>query len=162
MSDLKSQLQARFGASPAVSEPEPAPDAMPPELGPMAHMGSVWQAKLRFYRTLPGGPSVPEKPSLEAARQLTDRIAKTLKKAGRTREANDLTALRNAWLAQRDKLAWGEVKRRFTDLGLSERAYRSLRQGDADALAVLTRLLRADVQELSAMGTARLDAFLGG
>ena len=160
MSDLKSQLQARFGASPVVAEPEP--DTLPPALGPWAHIGTDWLAKLRFYRTLPGGPSVSEKPSLAAARQLTDRIAKTLKKAGRTREANDLTALRDAFFAQRDKLAWAEVKQRFTTLGLSERAYRALRQGSADALAVLGRLQKADPQELSTMGADRLRDLLSG
>ena len=77
--DLKSQLEARFGpASPEAARPA-GPPALP-DLDPMAHLPTPWMSLLRAARA-PGLAAVPPKPSIPAARQLTDKAAKALKAA---------------------------------------------------------------------------------
>ena len=155
MKDLRSQLAEKLGRS---LPPEPAPPAAPERdlLHPNAHLDDPWIGRLRGLKNVPGGPEVPDSPSLEAARQLTDRLAKALKKGGRARDAEELKDLRDRFLARREKLAWSRVKERFQELALSDRAYRALKQEGTDPTKALARLENADPAELQAMGAARL------
>jgi len=163
--DLKSQLASAFGRDPQAEAP-PAreavlPAALPALLGPDAHLASPWLQALRRLAGRDGVPAVPARPGLPAARQLTDTAVKALKGAGRKRDASELSDLRARFLSARDKEAWGLVKARFVALDLSEKAYRALKQGEADPLAVWTRLSRCTDAELQAMGHARLREVLG-
>lgn len=158
--DLKSQLEARFGpASPAPAAPPAKPTL--PDLDPEAHLGTPWMSLLRAARA-PGLASVPPKPSIPAARQLTDKAAKALKAAGQERAARALVEAREDFLKKREKEAWGLIKSRFTDLDLPERAYRALKQGEVDPEKVWARLRKASADELKPMGADRLrDHLLG-
>lgn len=158
MSDLRSQLAAAFGRDP-VAAPEPAAAAPPadPLLGPDAHLGTQWLAQLQeLRRGLAGAPKLDARPKLAQARQVTDQVGKLLKTAGRKREAALLIELRDDFMARRDKAAWSALKARFGEWGLSEKAYRALKQGEADPLACLARLEALDPTERAGMGASRL------
>ena len=159
MHDLRSQLAAKLGAT-------PPPEADPAEAGPQgvlhpdAHLDDPWLDALRRARPVPGAPEVPERPSLGAARMLTDQWSKALKKAGRGKDAKALRGLRDKFLTRRDKAAWSGVKLRFKELGLSDKAYRALKQGKADPIKALSKLERASPDEVRALGAQRLKALL--
>ena len=158
--DLKSQLEARFGpASPAPAAPASKPSL--PDRDPDAHLGTPWMSLLRAARA-PGLDSVPPKPSIPAARQLTDKAAKALKAAGQERADRALVEARDDFLKKREKEAWGLIKSRFTDLDLPERAYRALKQGEVDPEKVWARLRKASPEELKPMGADRLRDHLTG
>lgn len=160
--DLKSQLEARFGpASPEAPRPTTPGPAPLPDLDPNAHLGTPWMTLLKAARA-PGLPSVPPKPSIPAARQLTDKTVKALKAAGQDRAARALNDARDDFLKKREKEAWSLIKGRFTDLDLPERAYRALKQGDADPEKLWARLRKASPDDLKPMGADRLRDFLTG
>ena len=159
MHDLRSQLAAKLGATPPDDPPE-TDDAPRGVLHPDAHLDDPWLEALRRARPVPGAPEVPDRPSLGAARMLTDQWSKALKKAGRGKDAKALKALREKFLTRRDKAAWAGVKLRFKELGLSDKAYRGLKQGKVDPVRALARLERADAAELQALGAQRLKAAL--
>lgn len=159
MSDLRSQLIAKLGASP--SAPAAPAGSAAPDLDPDAHLGTPWLSLLRAVR-VPGAPTVPPKPSIAAARQLTDKAARALKDAGRAREARALADAREDFLKRREKEAWSLIKGRFTELDLPERAYRALKQGDTDPEKVWARLRRAKPDELEPLGADRLRELLTG
>ncbi len=160
MSDLRSQLVSKLGAR----EPAPQPDTRAnaaSELDPNAHLPTPWIALLRAVRA-PGAPPVPPKPSIQAARQLTDKAARALKDAGQNRAARELIDAREDFLKKREKEAWSLVKTRFGELDLPERAYRAIKQSEADPEKVWAKLRRAPQDELKAMGADRLrDLLLG-
>ncbi|RME25441.1 MAG: hypothetical protein D6798_08895 [Deltaproteobacteria bacterium] len=164
MSDLRSQLAAAFG-QPAPEDPAAA--SAPSGAGPSildddAHLDTEWLTVLHRLRAeLPGAPEMAARPKLAQARMVSDRVVKMLKKAGRKRDARQLAGLRDDFLARRDKAAWAAVKLRFQTLGLSARAYRSLKQVGADPQAVLARLDRTPEEDLRGMGAARLRELLG-
>jgi hypothetical protein len=163
VSDLKSQLVARFGAQATPAEAA-APAAPAVErLDPWEHLADPWIAELRrLARETPVGP-VPARVSLPAARQLTDKTCRDLKSKGRKREEAALDGLRKAFLKKREARAWGLLKERFGRLGLAERAYRAVKQHpQVDAERVLERLDRQEPAELAALGADRLrDLLLG-
>lgn len=160
MSDLRSQLIAKLGASPPAEAPA-APSAAPDPLHADAHLDTPWLALLRAARA-PGLAAVPPKPSLNAAKQLTDKAVKALKGAGAAREARALDDARQDYLKRREKLAWAELKRQFTACDLPERSYRALKQAEVDPEKALAKLRRQDPAALKAMGADRLrDALLG-
>ena len=158
--DLKTQLAARFG--PPTEAPAPPPSTpSAPDLDPDAHLGTPWISLLRAARA-PGLAAVPPKPSINAARQLTDKAAKALKAAGQERAARALVDARSDFLKKREKEAWGLVKGRFAELDLPDRAYRALKQGEVDPEKVWARLRKARAEELKPMGADRLrDHLLG-
>lgn len=168
MSDLKSQLEARFGARPpAVVEAAPAvpaPAESPFEkLDPWEHLGDAWLVELRRLGPQTGVGAIPARPSLQAARQLTDKTCRDLKAKGRKREQAGLDGLRASFLKKRESRAWALVKDRFGRLSLSDRAYRAVKQHpQIDPEKVLDRLDRQDRSELAALGADRLRDLLIG
>jgi len=164
MKDLKSQLAERFGvqATP-VEEAAPAAGGEPEILAEDAHLESTWLKRLRsFVDNTRGAPELAQSPKLGQARQVTDQLCKSLKKAGRKRDAADLLQLRSDFYTKRDKAAWGLIKQRFKKLGLSDKAYRGVKQGSSEPVPILNRLRKADDAELSGMGAKRLRDYLTG
>ena len=169
MSDLKSQLEARFGA-PAPAAAAPASGAPPAvveqpfeKLDPWEHLADPWVAELRRLGPQTGVGAIPARPSLPAARQLTDKTCRDLKAKGRKREQAALDGLRSSFLKKRESRAWGLVKDRFGRLSLAERAYRAVKQHpQIDPEKVLDRLDRLDRSELASMGGDRLRDLLIG
>lgn len=165
MKDLKSQLSEKFGVKPAIVGEEAQSNAPsePAILSENAHLESAWVTRLRSLigRTL-GAPDLAAEPKLGQARQVTDQLARLLKKAGRKRDAADLVQLRSDFYAKRDKAAWGLIKERFRRLDLPDKAYRSVKQSKSEPIAVLSRLKKADDAELRGMGAKRLRDYLSG
>lgn len=159
MKDLQSQLISKLGATAPAQAPAPAP-AAPSGLDPDAHLRTRWWELLRASRA-PGAPEIPPRPNLNAARQLTDKMAKALKNAGHARAASELVKERDDFLGKREKLLWGLIKERWEALALSERAYRALKQGEADPDKLWQKLSRAPDAELKGMGADRLKEWLG-
>ncbi|MEL6347313.1 MAG: hypothetical protein AAFV53_29625 [Myxococcota bacterium] len=161
MKDLREQLAARFGA-PAKEPDAPASSTKDDPLGPSAHLQTDWLARLRVLGPSVGIP-VKAAPSLNAAKQLTDKTLKALKKAGKKHDKRDLEKLRGEYLKKREKLAWSAIKEQFTALNLSQKTYRALKQDKkADPEKILGRLKKLDAQQAAEMGAARLrDALLG-
>jgi len=167
MKDLKSQLADAFGvavpeASPAAAPAAPAADSLPDILAPDAHLRDPWLVRLRQLVAREPSVKLAPAPKPGQARQATDQLMSKLKKSGRKREAAELKRLRDDFLGRRDKAAWGAVKGRFKTLGLSDKAYRGLKQGSVDPLVVLGRLKKADSAALAAMGAKRLRDHLTG
>lgn len=163
MDDLRNQLAKALGRSPPPAPEAPeAASSGPDLLDPDAHQGDAWMGALRRALTLPGAPKLDHKPKLQAARQATDQIVKLLKKAGRKGDAAELKRLRDQFFAKRDKHAWGLVKQAFSEHGLSDKAYRSLKQDKkTDPVRVLEKLKRGGAG-LASMGASRLRDHLSG
>ncbi len=155
MKDLRSQLAAALGQD---ASPEPAPAAGGVDLlGPDAHLDDPWLERLRvLHRSIPGAPTLAPRPKLGQARQVTDQLLRSLKRSGRKGVAKDLGQLRKAFDAKRDKEAWRRTKERFGALGLSDKAYRALKQSGADAIAVWVKLDKSGDDALREMGATRL------
>ncbi len=164
MDDWKQQLSSRFGG--VVPEPEPQP-APPPghggaEFDADSHLVSPWLQRLRGLEGRAGGKALGRSPKLAAARQRHAAVVKALKKAGQQREVRSLDKLRNQYLAKRTGQAWAVVKARFSEAELSEKAYRSIKQGGADPEKVLQRIDAMGTSALVGMGAKRLrQALLG-
>lgn len=159
MNDLQRQLIERLGlTAPAATGPAPTRPAAS-DLDPDAHLATPWMARLRAVRVA-GAPSIPPSPSLPSARQLTDKAAKALKAAGQCRAAAELLGERDDFLKRRERLAWSQVKGRFGSLDLPDRAYRALKQGDADPEKVWAKLQRIPPTDLKALGADRLRELL--
>ena len=164
MDDLRSQLAKALGREAPRPERTDASDtpAGPDLLAADAHQGDAWMGALRQALRTPGAPRLDAKPKLQAARQATDQLVKLLKKAGRKKEAAELKKLRDQFFAKRDKFAWTKVKEAFTQHGLSDKAYRSLKQDrQVDPVRVLERVQREGAS-LASLGAARLRDHLRG
>ena len=160
MQDLRSQLVAKLGAT---APPEDPPDKSliaPDPLGPTGHLGSAWFVLLRETLPVGGAAAIPADAKLARCQQATAQAIKALKKSGRGREAKALGKLRDEYLARRAKLAWGLVKARFSEAGASEKAYRSLKQGDADPERILVALGKLRPEDLRGTGARRLRELL--
>ncbi|MFT4621884.1 MAG: hypothetical protein ACI8PZ_000536 [Myxococcota bacterium] len=154
--DLKSQLAAAYGRKPP-PEDAPAPAAPASALDDGAHLRDPWIELLReLVRSVPGSPALAKAPKLGQARQVTDQLVRSLKASGRKRVAKELGSARDAFMARRDKAAWGQIKARLTEAGTSAKAYRALKQSGDDPVALLGRLRRIPDDTLSGMGAARL------
>lgn len=175
MKDLKSQLSAAFGppkepsppnslaatTSPQTSVATESPDDPLSQgiLAEGAHLESPWIERLKVLsRSLSSAPALGTNRKLAHAQQVTAQVMRELKKVQRQGAARDLGKLRDDFLSQREKAAWSAVKLRFAERGLSEKAYRSLKQEGADPVLVLQRLGEVDPAELAGMGAARLKA----
>jgi len=120
-------------------------DALPDPLsGP-------WVALLREH-----GVDVPTNPTMGQLVQRSDARARALKEGGRRREAEALTREKESFLKARAAKAWSLVKARFAELDLNEKAYRALKQEDADPERVLARLRGSRGEALRGAGAARL------
>jgi hypothetical protein len=165
MKDLKSQLEGvsvppADPASPEQVVPEHVPVARRhPLLGEQAHQGAEWWRRAKAIQ-VPGAQKRPIDAKLHAAIQQTDALLKAMKKAGRGREAEEIADLRKRWLGEREQLAWGLVKEALQAIGVSDKLYRSFKQGDVDPVDLLLRLDKVDTAELQGMGVQRLRAFL--
>ena len=158
MSNLHDQLIAQFWASVKPDLPGSVEPADP--LDADAHLESSWlQALIPAARR--AGIKVPDRPSLEAAKQLHDRLSKQLKTSGRGRERKDLIAERSRYLKKREKVVWARLKSILEESGVSDRFYRSLKQGKVDPERVLRRAVRLQPQ-LSEMNNAQIKAALSG
>ncbi len=111
---------------------------------------------------MPGAPALAAQPKLGQVQQVSDQLIRSLKRSGRKRAAKELAQLRKTFEVKREKEAWSRIKERFTTLGLSERAYRGLKQGSIDPLKVWTRLRKLSDDELRELGGSRLREALSG
>jgi hypothetical protein len=160
MSDLRSQLATQFGLDPAVNvEPVPASAGDDP-LGSSAHLGTPWLDALLLAVRQERGMDVPKQPSLNAAKQLHDRLKKRLKADGRRRQIRTLDDLRSSYLKRREKQAWSRLKAGLAAMGTSEKLYRSLKQSGGDPERVLQRLKRLKPDEISGQAQAKLRELL--
>jgi len=100
-------------------------------------------------------------PSLAAAIQYTDVVIKFLKKEGRKREIKALKDERQQFLSKREKFAWSKLKSLFTELKLSQKAYRRLKQESTDPAKALGILTASDKTVVSKMGANKLVELLG-
>ncbi len=164
MDELRNQLAKALGREvppPAPTEVSATP-AGPDLLAADAHQGDAWMGALRQALRTPGAPRLDAKPKLQAARQATDQLVKLLKKAGRKQEAAELRKLRDQFFAKRDKFAWTQVKEAFAQHGLSDKAYRSLKQDkQVDPVRILDKVKR-EGDGLASLGAARLRDHLRG
>jgi hypothetical protein len=158
MTDLRNQLAAQFGLDPAVGV-EAAPAADDP-LGASAHLRTPWLDALLLAVRQERGMSAPKQPSLNAAKQLHDRLKKRLKGAGQRRQIRALDDLRSNYLKRREKQAWSRLKAGLAAMGTSEKLYRSLKQSKGDPERVLQRLKRLKPDEISGQGQAKLRELL--
>jgi hypothetical protein len=162
MKDLRSQLAAQFGVAPPDVDGDDDPVTQPDPLGPDGHIDAPWLDTLRGALQVTGLEALPDRPKLARCQQAAAQAIKALKKSGRGADARDLAKQRDDYLADRAKLAWARVKARFVDLGLSDKAYRALKQGAADPERVLRGLDKTDASTLQGMGAARLREHLLG
>jgi hypothetical protein len=157
VSDLRSQLVARFGESEApASIPEPSANDAKDPLGTSAHLATPWLSALLAAAGQQRDLKVPRAPSLNAARQLHDRLIKKLKAQGRGRERADLNDLRSRYLKRREKTAWSRLKAQLSDLDVPAKLYRSLKQSGVDPEKVLDRIAKAGDARLRTMNLAEL------
>ena len=155
MNSLADALR-RAAADAGVTVAQPAPDAAPAPVGSPSHdlpdpLASAWVTLLRQH-----GADVPATPTMGQLVQRSDGCARALKDAGRRREAEALTREKDTFLKARAAKAWALVKARFAELDLNEKAYRALKQEDADPERVLIRLRGARGDALRGAGAARL------
>lgn len=148
MDQLRNALAAATGAK------MPAP---PPSDGLPDPLRSDWVARLREL-----GADVPREPTMGQLVQRSDAMGRQLEAQGRKREAAALKGLKQGFLSEREKAAWGKVKDRFAELALSEKTYRSLKAEEADPEKVLVKLRGDRGEALRGAGHARLrEALLG-
>ena len=114
-------------------------------------LDSAWIALLRQL-----GGEVPPHPTMGQLVQRSDARSRALKESGRGRDAAALRKAREDFQRDRALKAWSLVKERFAALELSEKAYRALKQEEADPERVLTRLSGARGEELRGAGAARV------
>jgi hypothetical protein len=152
MSQLKDALKGLgfTEPAPAARPPDPAAAALPDPLA------SEWVALMRSL-----GADVPVGATLGQLLARSDARARELKNVGRARDADALKRARESFVQDRRQRAWALVKARFAELELSEKAYRALKQEDADPEKVLARLRGPKGEALKGAGAARLrDALL--
>lgn len=142
-------------AAAAAGQTLPEPAAAPPS-GPAAPQlpdpsESSWIELLRRH-----GVEIPREPTMGQLVQRSDACSRSLKDAGRRREAEALTGEKDSFLRARAARAWALVKARFAELDLSEKAYRALKQEEADPERVLVRLRGDRGEALRGVGAARL------
>ena len=146
VSDLRSQLISKLG----VSAPEPD-DVLPTPDDPLAadaHLNSEWLAALEPAAARAGIKLNP-RPSLGAARQAHDLLAKRLKANGDKRARAALDELRGRYEKKREKLAWTRLKRTLEDAGVSAKLYRAIKSSKVGPEIVLTRWSRVKSKGLN-------------
>jgi hypothetical protein len=133
-------------------EPEAAPpsplDALPDPAG------SPWVQALARHVTVPKGASVGKLSSL------TGQAAKQLKARGAGRDAKSLKKAEADFLGRRSKAAWAAVKRRWKELELSDKAYRSIKQRGADPEKLLAKLHTRKAEAMRGASSASLATWL--
>lgn len=150
MDHLRDALKAVFG------EPAPGPAAgkgaaEQPAFSLPDPYASDWIALLGRL----GGDARPGG-SLGQLTQRSDAHVRALKASGRGREAAALKKAREDFHRERERAAWAGVKARFAVLELPEKAYRALKQEEADPVGVLAKLKGERGEELRGAGAARV------
>jgi hypothetical protein len=129
-----------------------APDPLPDPLK------SEWVARMRQL-----GVDVPRDPSLGQLTQRSDAACRGMEADGRRRDARDLKGLKETFLQQRERVAWGLVKDRFAELALPEKSYRALKQEGLAPEKALEKLRGKRGEALRGAGHQRVrEALLGG
>jgi hypothetical protein len=162
MSDLKSALAGALATLPLgeagalpPGKSAPAPPVEPDLPNPL---GGEWGVLLRSL-----GVEIPRDATLGQLTQRSDARTRELAAQGRKREGERLRSAKEEYLRGRERAAWSLVKARFAELDLPEKAYRALRQEEANPERVLTRLRGRRGEELRGAGAARArDALLEG
>lgn len=153
MDQLRNALRGALGDA---APPTPPTPTAPPEPDPLPDpYTSGWIERLRAYEPVAAGMTLGQ------LTQRSDARSRALKEAGRSRDAQALKEAKEGYLRDREKRAWAAVKERFGQLELPEKAYRALKQEEANAEKVLTRLRGAKGEALRGAGAARVrDALL--
>ncbi len=140
---------AAEGGKPALRTDTPPPPPRGPTLpDPLT---SEWVAAMRRLRV-----EVPREPSLGQLTSRSDVASRDLEASGRKRDGKELRALKEAFLAQREKAAWGLLKERFAELDLSEKSYRALKQEGALPEKVLEKVWGKRGEALRGAGHTRI------
>lgn len=160
MKDLRSQLISKLGATAPPEDDTGDPVTAPDPLGPTGHQDSAWFARLEELLPVGAVAALPADAKLARCQQATAQAIKVLKKSGRGGEAKALGKARDEYLARRAKLAWSRVKSRFVEVGASDKAYRSLKQGDADPERILRALNKLRPEALQGASPRRLRELL--
>jgi hypothetical protein len=134
LKDALAKALAGQGELTAREPPATTPQAKPWSVALPEPTGSKWATELGRHIRLPAGASIGR------MRQESDQLVRQLKKSGRRRDARDLAKFRDEFLKNRQTAAWKAVKVRWTELKLSDKGYRRLKQSDLDAERVLMRL----------------------
>ncbi len=103
-------------------------------------------------------PNLPSGASLGRWQSDTVRRLKELKAQGRRKDARALAGARDQFLKRREKAAWRAAKRRWTELGWSEKLYRRLKSEDFDGAKVAEKL---HTRRADNIGSEGQDAILG-
>lgn len=148
MDQLRDALKKVTGLPEGPAAPVPAAPVAPPLPDPMA---SVWVARLRAL-----GADVPRDATWGQLTQRSQKLVKELKTAGRGRESAELAKLADDFARDRDTRAWALVKARFAELDLPERAYRALKQSDADPIRVWEKIRGVRGEALRGAGADRV------
>ena len=136
MSDLRSQLIAKLGATPL--EPEPDAPRADDALAATAHLDTDWfRALTPLVREC--GMALGTQPSFAAAQNAHHVVAKTLKKTGRGRERSELVDAFSRYTKKREKVIWARLKASLTEAGQSPKLYRALKSGAVPAETLLNR-----------------------
>jgi hypothetical protein len=119
-------------------------------------LASDWVALMRSL-----GAEVPAGATLGQLQARSDARVKALRGLGRAKDADALKRAREAYAAERAQRAWTRVKARFAELELPDKAYRALKQENAEPEKVLGRLRGSRGEALKGAGSARVrDALL--
>ncbi len=136
MSDLRSQLIAKLGATP--TEPELAAPRANDALSATAHIDTDWFRELTpLARQC--GVALANQPSFAAAQNAQHVVAKKLKSAGRVRERAALIDAFSRYTKHREKKVWARLKASLTVAGQSPKLYRALKSGAVPAETLLNR-----------------------
>lgn len=157
MDQLRNALSSALGTPGDPAEaPLPAGKAAGPPGPPLPDpLVSDWVAAMRRLRV-----EVPREPTLGQLTQRSDAACRQMEADGHKREARELRTLKQSFLAQREKVAWGLVKDRFAELGLSEKSYRALKQEGALAEKVLAGVWGKRGEALRGAGHTRVKELL--
>ncbi len=164
MNALKDALKTALGPAADAAEKRTAPPLVARDAPVVSEsaldslpdpLKSDWIACMRRL-----GAEVPPAATMGQLTQRSDRRSRELKDAGRTREAAELLKNKEDFIRDRARRAWALVKARFDALELSDKAYRSLKQEDADPERILVKLRGNKGDALRGVGAARIRELL--
>ncbi len=112
---------------------------------------SEWVALLRR-----NGADLPAEPTIGQVQARSDALGRRWKAEGRHREREALEKLRSSYEKELAKEAWARVKLRFAELDLPDRAYRALKQEEADPVKLLGHLAGARGEKLRGLGAEKV------
>lgn len=152
MDQLRDALKG-VGMRPQASSPAKEAAAAPP----IAEQGlyqNEWVRLLGRFATVQKGRTSSH---LE---HLLHATVKDLKKQGNKRDARALTDLHSGWRKKVDKQTWAAAKARFTELELSDKTWRAVKQTAKDPGKLLARLNTRRAEEYRGAGSKRVQEWL--